>query len=230
MNNFADSSLFIGAIITLAGYQVGLALYKKTRFALLNPILTGMTFTACLLLFLKIDYKSYNESAQYISYLLTPATICLSLPLYENLRLIKKHCKAIAAGILMGTASSTVSVYLLSLIFKFSHVHYVTFLPKSVTTAIGIGICEELGGLVNIAVISIIFSGIIGYTISPALMNFFRIKEPIAVGIAIGSASHAIGTAKAMEMGETEGAMSGLAIALTGILTVFAVPLAAMWI
>ena len=90
MNNFADSSLFIGAVITLAGYQVGLALYKKTRFALLNPILTGMTFTACLLLFLKIDYKSYNESAQYISYLLTPATICLALPLYENLRLIKK--------------------------------------------------------------------------------------------------------------------------------------------
>ena len=173
MNNFADSSLFIGAVITLAGYQVGLALYKKTRFALLNPILTGMTFTACLLLFLKIDYKSYNESAQYISYLLTPATICLALPLYENLRLIKKHCKAISAGILTGTASSTVSVYLLSLIFKFSHVHYVTFLPKSVTTAIGIGICEELGGLVNIAVISIIFSakarGFLFPTIHPVI-------------------------------------------------------------
>ena len=155
-----------------------------------------------------------------MSYLLTPATVCLAVPLYQQLNLLKKNLKAVAAGILSGVLTSILSVLGLSYLFGLSHDMYVTLLPKSITTAIGMGVSEELGGIVTITVAVIIITGVLGNMIADVVYRVFRIKEPVAKGLALGPASHAIGTAKAMEMGPVEGAMSSLAIAVAGLLTV----------
>lgn len=168
--------------------------------------------------------------AKYLSYLLTPATVCLAIPLYEQLEQLKKNAKAIAAGILSGVLSSLVSVLALAAAFGLSHEEYVTLLPKSITTAIGMGVSEELGGIVTITVAVIIVTGVLGNIIAELVCKIFRIHEPVAKGIAIGSASHAIGTAKAMEMGEVEGAMSSLSIAVSGLLTVIGASVFAMFL
>ena len=155
-----------------------------------------------------------------LSWFLTPATVCLAIPLYEQIELLKTHWKAVIAGILSGVLTSLVTVFVLSKIMSLSHKEYVTMLPKSITTAIGMGVSEELGGYVTITVAVIIVTGVLGNILADFICKIFRITEPIAKGLAIGSASHAIGTAKAMEMGEIEGAMSSLSIAVAGIITV----------
>ena len=173
-----------------------------------------------MLLIFRVDYDSYYNGAQYLSYLLTPATVCLAVPLYEQITLLKKHFKAILGGILSGVLTSLVSILAMSAVFGLSHEEYVTLLPKSITTAIGMGVSEELGGIVTITVAVIVITGVLGNMIGEAVFRLFRIEEPVAKGIAIGSAAHAIGTAKAMELGEVEGAMSSLSIAVAGLLTV----------
>ena len=169
---------------------------------------------------LKIDYNTYYDGAKYLSYLLTPATVCLAVPLYQQITVLKKNWKAILAGVASGVLSSLLSVLVLAKLFGLSHEQYVTLLPKSITTAIGIGVSEELGGIVTVTVAVIIITGILGNILAEAVCKIFKIDEPIAKGLAIGTASHAIGTVKAMEMGEVEGAMSSLAIAVSGLLTV----------
>ena len=172
----------------------------------------------------------FEEGAQYISYLLTPATVCLAVPLYEQVELLRKHKKAIAAGLLAGMLTSLLSILLLAALFQLNHEEYVTLLPKSITTAIGMGVSEELGGLVTVTVAVIIMTGVVGNIVAESVCRLFRLEEPVAKGIAIGSASHAIGTAKAMEMGEVEGAMSSLSIAVTGLITVAGAALfAGLW-
>ena len=165
-------------------------------------------------------FRSYNEGAKYISYLLTPATVCLAVPLYQQLALLRKNLKAVAGGITAGVLASLVSVFVLAKLFSLTHEQYVTLLPKSITTAIGMGVSEELGGISTITVAVIIITGILGNVIAESVCRIFRIEEPIAKGLALGTASHAIGTAKAMELGEVEGAMSSLAIAVAGLMTV----------
>ena len=155
-----------------------------------------------------------------MSYLLTPATVCLAVPLYEQLALLKKHLTAVICGIVAGVLASMVGVLICALVFGLEHELYVTLLPKSITTAIGMGVSEELGGIVTITVATIIVTGILGSVIADGVFALFRIEEPVARGLALGNASHAIGTAKAMEMGQVEGAMSGLAVAVAGLLTV----------
>ena len=220
MKEILIDSVFFGAFLSLAAYQAGLALKKKFRLAVLNPLLTSTFFVMAALLLLNIDYGSYNESAKYFSYLLTPATVCLAVPLYQQISLLRKNLTAVAGGITAGVLASLLSVFLLSKLFSLSHEQYVTLLPKSITTAIGMGISEELGGIRTITVAVIIVTGIIGNVLAESICKLFRIQEPIAKGLAIGTSSHAIGTAKAMEIGETEGAMSSLAIAVAGLLTV----------
>ena len=152
--------------------------------------------------------------------MITPATICLAVPLYERLSVLKKNYKAIIAGILSGVVTSLLNVWVFALMFGFSHAEYVTFLPKSITTAIGMGLSEELGGYGAITAAVIIITGILGNMIAEFVCKICRITEPVAKGIAIGTSSHAMGTARAMEMGETEGAVSSLSIVVAGLLTV----------
>ena len=169
---------------------------------------------------LRVDYKSYYEGAKYLNYLLTPATVCLAVPLYEQIGLLRDNFKAIAGGILSGVLTSLVSILVFALLFGFTHKQYVTLLPKSITTAIGMGVSEELGGIVTITVAVIIITGILGNIIADVVLKLFHIENAIAKGIAIGCSAHAIGTAKAMEMGDVEGAMSSLSIAVAGLITV----------
>ncbi len=220
MNSYLIDSVFFGAVISLAAYEAGLLIKRKFRLAILNPLLIATVCVMAALTLLKIEYKHYNEGAKYISYLLTPATVCLAVPLYQQLELLRKNLKAVAVGITSGVLASLASVFLLAKLFSLTHEQYVTLLPKSITTAIGMGVSEELGGISTITVAVIIVTGILGNVIAEIVCRLFRIEEPIAKGLALGTASHAIGTAKAMELGEVEGAMSSLAIAVAGLLTV----------
>lgn len=220
MIGFFESSVFFGVFISLIAYGIGTLLKKRFKLPLFNPLLISVILVIALLAVCGIDYEKYYEGAKYISYLLTPATVALAIPLYRQIELLKRNIAALLTGITAGVLSSFGSIAALAFLFKFSHEEYVTFLPKSITTAIGIAVSEELGGYTAITAAVIIVTGIFGNMIAELVFKLFKIKEPVARGIALGTASHAIGTAKAMELGETEGAMSSLAIVISGILTV----------
>ena len=222
MMEFFENSLFFGAAVSLVAYEIGLLLKKKFKLAIFNPLLIAILCVMAVLMILDVDYETYNEGGKYISYLLTPATVCLAVPLYRQISLLRKNLKAVIAGILSGVLASMVSVLILAMLFGLSHEEYVTLLPKSITTAIGMGVSDELGGIVTITVAVIIITGVLGNMIAEVVCKVAKIEEPIAKGLALGTSAHAIGTAKAMEMGEVEGAMSSLAIAVAGLVTVVA--------
>lgn len=227
MLDFLTNSLFFGVAVSLAAYEVGSLLKKKFKSPLLNPLLISIILVIAILVALDVDYQSYNISAKYLSYLLTPATVCLAIPLYEQIEKLKSNLKAIVAGIVSGIISCVLCVYAFSLIFGLTHEQYVTLLPKSIATAIGMDVSTELGGITTITVAVIIITGVFGNIVGEPICKLFHITEPVAKGVGMGSSAHAIGTAKAMEMGEVEGAISSLSIAVTGLLTVIAASIAA---
>ena len=224
MKEFLNQSVFFGVAISVLTYELGVFLKKNLKWPICNPLLISIVAVIIFLVAFDIPYESYNAGAKYLSYLLTPATVCLAIPLYEQVELLKKHSKAIVLGLISGVITSLVCVLVLALLFHFDHAQYVTLLPKSITTAIGMGISEELGGYVTITVAVIIITGVIGNMLAETVCRIFKIEEPVAKGIAIGASSHAVGTVKAMEIGEIEGAMSSLAIAVAGLLTVVLAP------
>ena len=230
MHEFASASVYFGIFLTLGAYFAALALQKKTGLQVLNPLLVSAALIIVLLSVLKIDYSAYDQSAKMLSSFLTPVTICLAVPLYNQLELLKRHKKAIFLGILSGVITSLVCVLLLSMLFRLDHAAYVTLLPKSITTAIGMGVSEELGGHVSITVALIILTGVFGSIIAKGVCRIFGITEPVARGVAIGTSCHAIGTARAMEMGKIEGAMSSLSIVIAGLLTVVGAPIFALFL
>lgn len=230
MNQIVAESATVGVVVSLLAYEIGILLKNKFKLAIFNPLLIAILLTIGVLAVFHIDYEVYNESAKYLSYLLTPATVSLAIPLYQKIELLKKNLWAILGGILSGVLTSMICVFVMALIFGLSHEEYVTLLPKSITTAIGMGVSEELGGYVTISVAVIIITGVLGNMMAEFICRFFRIKSSISKGLAIGTASHAIGTARAMEMGETEGAMSGLAIVVAGLCTVAGASVFAMFI
>ena len=215
-----ESSVYFGVFATLFVYFAGLLIRRKTGLSIFSPLMIAVLLIITLLSLLDIDYAAYQSGASIISSLLTPATICLAVPLYEQFSMLKKHPLAIFLGILSGVVTSLFCVLILSLLFHLDHAAYVTLLPKSITTAIGMGLSEELGGYVSITAAVIIITGILGSMIAPAVLKIFRITDPVAKGVAIGTASHAIGTSKALEIGQIEGAMSSLSIVVSGMLTV----------
>jgi predicted murein hydrolase (TIGR00659 family) len=215
-----EQSVFLGVFLSLGSYGLGMWLKRKTGWALMNPLLIAVVLVVAFLAISDVSYTSYSNGARILDYLLTPATICLAVPLYQQIELLKKNYKAVVAGLVSGVLTSLISVFLLALLFQFDHASYVTFLPKSITTAIGMGISDELGGYVSITVVVILLTGVFGNIFADKILKLFHVEEPIAKGIAIGSAAHAMGTARAMEMGQIEGAMSGLSIVVSGILTV----------
>ncbi len=220
MSNFLENSVFFGVFISIITYEIGVLIKKKLKLAIFNPLLISIALIIVFLLAFHIKYNVYESGAQYLSYFLTPATVALAVPLYEQIEPLKKNWKAVVAGILSGALTSALCVLAVALIFQLDHKQYVTLLPKSITTAIGMGLSEELGGIVTITVAVIVVTGVIGNMFAESICKLFHITDPIAKGIGIGSASHAMGTAKAMEMGEIEGAMSSLSIAVSGLLTV----------
>lgn len=218
--SFIEESVYFGIILSLLAYGMGCAIKSKFKKALFNPLLISIAITIAVLVVSGIDYETYNEGANILTWLLTPATVCLAVPLYEKIGLLKDNWKAIFAGITMGVLTSLVCILLMAILFGFTHEEYITFLPKSITTAIGIGVSEEMGGYTELTAAIIIITGVVGNVIAPFICKVGKITEPIAKGIAIGTSAHAVGTARALEMGETEGAMSSLSIGVAGILTV----------
>lgn len=219
-NEFFQDSLFAGVVLSLIAYLIGVMLKKKFKLGIFNPLLISIVISMIVLLVADIDYETYNEGAKHLSWLLTPATVCLAIPLYEQWELLKQNMKAVLFGLLAGTVTSLTTVYVLAKLCGLTHEEYVTLLPKSITTAIGMGVSEELGGYVTITVAVIIITGVLGNMFGEIICKVFKITEPISKGLAYGASAHAIGTAKAIEIGEVEGAMSGLAIAVSGIFTV----------
>ena len=220
MTEFMQNSAYAGVTISLISYAIGAKLKRKFGYGFLNPLLISIIVTIIVLISCNISYETYNEGAKYLSWLLTPATVCLAIPLYEEWELLKNNAKVVLLGVFAGVITSLVTVFVLAKMMGLSHANYVTLLPKSITTAIGMGVSEELGGYVTITVAVIVITGVLGNIFGELICKIFRIKEPISKGLALGTAAHAIGTAKAMELGDVEGAMSSLSIAVAGVITV----------
>lgn len=222
MNEILADSVFFGMFLTLFCYQIGVFVKRKVKIALATPLLVAVVLIIGILLVFRIDYENYENGAKYISFFLTPATVSLAVPLYRRMALLKKHPAAIFGGIASGVLTAMVSIFLLSLAFGLTHEQYVTILPKSITTAIGMGVSGKMGGIPALTVIAISITGVSGTVLAEAICKLFYIREPVAKGLAIGTAAHALGTSKAMEIGEIEGAMSSLSIVVAGIMTVLA--------
>lgn len=220
MKEFVSNSMFFGITLSLAAYAVGIIAKRRLKLFIFNPLLVAIALTIAVLLVAGIEYDAYNNSAKYLSYLLTPATICLAIPLYEQYKLLKKNFTAIIVGIASGVLTSLTTIFLMALLFKLGHYEYITLLPKSITTAIGIGLSQELEGYVSITVAAIMITGLFGNIAGDIICKVCGIKHPVARGIAIGTSAHVMGTAKALQMGQIEGAMSSLSIAVAGCMTV----------
>lgn len=227
MNEAFTQNIFLGTALTMMVYIFAFKLRQKTKLALLNPLLVTSVVIIVILLITNIDYEAYHKGAQYLTYFMTPATVCLAVPLYKQFEALKKNLAAILAGVLCGCIAHALTIIGFAAFFKLEKVTVLSLLPKSVTTPIALGVCEELGGLEGIALMGLMLAGMLGAIAGPAILKLFRIKEPVAQGLAVGSASHAVGTSKMLEVGEVQAAMSSLSIAVTGLMTVVLAPVVA---
>ena len=226
MNDLITSPVF-GVIISLIAYEIGIYIKKKCRLSIFNPLLIAIIILIFFLTKLHIKYEDYNNGGQIISFFLYPATVALALPMYKKFSLFKKNAIPILTGILSGAILGIVCVVFISKLFGISNVLIESLIPKSITTPIGIALSNQLGGLPSITVVAIIMTGVVGSILGPFLYKIFKINDKVALGIAMGASAHALGTARAMEIGETEGAMSGITMAISGIVAVLLYP--ALW-
>ncbi len=212
-------TLIVGTVASFIVFKLAVALYKKVRSPLLNPLLVTVVFIIVLLCVFQIPLESYESSVQAISFLLGPATVALAYSVYRQRQILKQHFVPIFCGCLVGSVVSMISAYSLCKLLGLGDDMAVSFIPKSVTTPIAIAVSQELGGITSITVAAVIITGILGAIFAPLMTKIFRVNNRIAKGVAIGTCSHAVGTTKALEMGELEGAMSGVSIAVSGLLT-----------
>lgn len=214
------ASPFFGISLSVITFWIGARIQKKTGLVLCNPLLIAIVLVSAVLLVCRIPYESYNEGGAIINMFLAPATACLAVSIYTQINLLKENWLPIVVGCTAGSITSMGSIYLMCRLFRLDEAVTASLLPKSVTTPIAVSISQNLGGIQAITVVAVILTGILGSIMAPVLIILFRVKDPVAAGLAIGACSHAVGTSKALELGETEGAMSGLAIGICGILTV----------
>ncbi len=213
------ATLVVGTVVSFIVFKLAVALYKKVRSPLLNPLLVTVIFIIVLLCVFQIPLESYESSVQAISFLLGPATVALAYSVYRQRQILKQHFVPIFCGCLVGSIVSMISAYSLCKLLGLGDDMAISFIPKSVTTPIAIAVSQELGGITSITVAAVIITGILGAIFAPLMTKIFRVNNRIAKGVAIGTCSHAVGTTKALEMGELEGAMSGVSIAVSGLLT-----------
>lgn len=227
MNEFLSNAAYFGVFLSLGTYMIGAALNKRFKSALCNPLLISVVLCIAFLSAFHIDFEAFNvgkndTGARMLQNLLTPTTVCLAIPLYEKLSELRKNPLAILLGILSGVLASAGTILLMSWLFGLTHEQYVTLLPKSITTAIGMDLSAELGGMANVTMACIILTGLFGNLVASGFLKLCRVTDPTAVGLAIGTSSHALGTARARELGRTQEAMSSLSIAVSGLMTVAA--------
>ena len=212
-------------VLTLFAYQIGLQCQKKWKTPLFNPILIGMLLVILFLSLTGMERRSYQEGTKYLSWLMTPATISLAIPMYEQFQALRKNLKAIAFGVAAGTVSCLGMVLALSLIFGYDQSLTISLLPKGITTAIGMTLAELYGGTSSIATLAIVITGILGNMFGTYFCKWFGITQEIAQGVAFGTSSHVIGTAKANEISTLTGAVSSLSLVVSGLLTALAFPI-----
>lgn len=214
------ASPFFGISLSVIAFWIGVRIQKKTGLVLCNPLLIAIVLVSAVLLVCRIPYASYNQGGAIINMFLAPATACLAVSIYTQINLLRENWLPILAGCTAGSITSMGSIYLMCRLFRLDEAVSASLIPKSVTTPIAVSISENLGGIQAITVVAVILTGILGSILAPVLIKTFRVKDPVAAGLAIGACSHAVGTSRALELGETEGAMSGLSIGICGILTV----------
>lgn len=222
--NSLNTPLF-GLVLTIAIYEVMSYIYKRFKSPLLNPLLWSIVGISFILVGFNIDYEVYNMGGNIITFFLIPATVILAVPLYKKIDILKSEFIPIVAGITVGIGVAVSSVFFLCRFFGISDEILKSLSVKSITTPIGVEVSSKLGGIVAITVSAIIMTGILGAVIGPTILKLFKVEDKVAKGIALGTASHAIGTTKAFELGEVEGAMSSIALSISGILSVFLIPL-----
>jgi len=223
MNSIISSPVF-GILVSLIAFEVGLLIYRKTRITIFNPLLIAIGIIIFLLSKLNIKYEDFNMGRQYISFFLYPATVALALPVYKKRAILKADFKCIIVSNLIGQLIGIITILGLSKMFGLSDILTKSLVPKSITTPIGMAVSLQLGGIPSITVAAIILTGIFGSVVSPLLIRLIKKKDKVAAGLAIGAASHAVGTAKALEIGEVEGSMSSISMVISGIITVFLAP------
>lgn len=225
MQEYFANSIFFGVFLTIFVYQLAAKLQKKWPFPIFNPLLVSIFAIMLLLTVTGIPYETYEQGAKMIGNFLTPLTVCLAVPLYRQLKILKENIAAVFISITSGVIAHAVTMIVLAQLFGLEDVLRNSLMGKSVTTAIALGITTELGGIQGVTVIGVVIAGVLGPIIGPTVLRLVGVKNPVAFGLGMGSASHAIGTSKALEIGEIQGAMSSLAIVVTGVLTVIMVPI-----
>ncbi|MBO5138262.1 MAG: LrgB family protein [Bacilli bacterium] len=225
MNEILAQSSYFGFVITAIVFYLSLVLKNKFKSTLLNPLLITTVIIVIILLLFNIKYDTYNASAKYISYFLTPTTVCLAIPLYKQIKVLKSNVIAIISGITAGVLANFATILIFSNVFNLNKKLSLSLLSKSITAPIAIGVTNELGGISSITVFAVILSGIIGAAIAPTIFKIFKIRRKVAKGLACGTSAHGSGTTTALQLGEVEGAMSGLAIIITGLITTIIAPI-----
>ena len=225
MNELLSESLYFGFALSLLTYWCGTAIQKKWKYPICNPLLISVTLCILILKLTDISYETFNYGAKYINYLLTPTTVCLAVPLYKQFQVLKDNLAAVLLSITAGAVSCILVVMGLAFVTNLDPALTYTLMPKSITTAIAIGLSEEIGGIPAVTVSAVVITGLIGSILAQTLFKPLRISNPVAQGLALGTASHAMGTSKALEIGEIQGAMSSLSIVVAGIITVIAIPI-----
>lgn len=220
MKELICSSPFFGITLSIVAYSIGIWLNRKTRLAIFNPLLISYLIIIPLLYFLNIPLEWYNEGGDIINMFLSPATAVLAITVYRQRKLLKEHILAILAGTITGSLCSIIVVYLLAHLFGLSEEMTSSLIPKSITTPMAIAVSDSIGGIQSITVLSVIVTGTLGNIIGPTLIRIFRIKNEIAQGMALGASSHAVGTSRAIELGEIQGSLSSIALVMSGIITV----------
>lgn len=220
MVELLSSNAYFGLLLTLAAFAAGWGMQRKWKNPLFNPILVAAVIIMAVLMTFGISVDQYQAGCAPLQYLLTPATICFAVSLYEQLAKLKKHLAAILAGVLSGTVASLLSIRLMCTAFGMDTVLTASMLPKSITTAIGMALSEEAGGIASLTTAAIVITGILGNVFGPMLCKLFRFTNPIAQGVAFGTASHAIGTSRATELSALAGAVSSLSLTFAGLITV----------
>lgn len=214
------ASPFFGISLSILAFWIGVRLQKRLKSVLCNPLLIAILLIAGFLSIFKIPYESYNAGGAIINMFLAPATACLAVSIYSKIQILKENWLPIVVGCTVGSVTSMGSVYLLCRLFRLDASMTASLIPKSITTPIAVEVSSAHGGIVPVTVIAVIFTGILGSIFAPFLIRLFGVKDPVAAGLSIGSCSHAVGTSRAIQLGEIQGAMSGLAIGICGIITV----------
>lgn len=225
MQELLVNSTFFGVFLSVFVYLIGTWLQKKLKWPIFNPLLISMAVIIPFLMILDIPYEVYNLGAKTIGNFMTPLTVSLAVPLYRRIKTLKENIAAVIISIVCGCLGHAVTIILLTRLLGVDDIIRDSLMGKSVTTAIALGVTEELGGIAGITIVGVAVAGIMGAVVGPTILKIARVKDPVAFGLGMGAASHAIGTSKALEIGEIEGAMSSLSIVVTGVLTVILVPI-----